>query len=325
MKNDKQIIIYKDKRGKSKIEVKLEEDSVWLTQKQMSQLFKKNVRTINEHILNIFKEKELDKKSVIRKSRITASDGKKYQSMVYNLDVIISVGYRVKSLEGTKFRIWATNTLRKYLVDGYLVNEKKLLEEKKKFSELQDAINFINKHADNYLLQGKTRELLSLIGDYSETLSLLKQYDSGDIKLIDITKPSFKLSYKKCKEIIGNIKIELKAKKEASDLFGMEVENKLKSIIGVIYQTSSKKELYKSVEEKAANLLYLTIKDHPFSDGNKRIASILFVYFLRMNGILYKSGKLRISNNTLVSLALLVATSDPKDKRILIKMIMSLI
>lgn len=325
MKNDKQIIIYKDKTGETGIKVNIDKDTVWLTQKQMSVLFKKNVRTINEHILNIFREKELNKKSVVRKFRITASDGKKYINNLYNLDVIISVGYRVKSLEGTKFRIWATNTLRHHLVDGYTINEKRLLEEKKKFSDLHEAIGFIEKQSDHYLLQEKTRELLSLIGDYSESLSLLRQYDEGKIKIEAITKPVYKLTYDKCKEIINSISIELVAKKEAGKLFGSEVNNKLRSIIGAIDQTFDGVNLYKSIEEKAANILYLVIKDHPFSDGNKRIAVILFVYFLEMNKFLYKNNIRKISNNTLVSLALLVATSDPKDKKLLVKMIMSLI
>lgn len=327
MKIDKnnQIIIYQSKSGETQIDVKVEKDTVWLTQKQMAKLFKKDVRTINEHILNIFKEQELDKNSVIRKIRTTAADGKKYQSFIYNLDVIISVGYRVKSVEGTRFRIWATKTLRNYLVNGYAINEKKILEQKNKFSSLQETIKFIEKQADNYLLQDKARELLSLIREYSQALSTLKQYDEGKVKIAKKTAPVFNFAHNDCKKLIRNLTIELKAKREVGDLFGVEINNKLKSIIGAINQTFDGVNLYKSIEEKAANLLYLVIKDHPFSDGNKRIAAVFFVYYLQRNNFLYKNYQTKISNSTLASLALLVATSDPKDKELLIKIIISLI
>lgn len=322
---DKQIIIYKTKSGEMGIDVKVEQDTVWLTQKQMANLFGKDVRTINEHIGNVFKEGELDKNSVIRKIRITASDGKKYNSNVYNLDVIISVGYRVKSIEGTRFRIWATKTLRNYLVQGYLLNREKLLQERNKFSSLHEAIKFIESKADNYLLQNKTRQLLSLVKEYSGALLTLKQYDDRKISIKKKTKPIFQLNYLDCKKNIDHVSIELRAKKEAGDLFAQEIENRFRSIIGVIDQTFDGISLYQSIEERAANLLYLIIKDHPFSDGNKRIAVILFVYYLEQNNFLYKNYQKKISNSALASLALLIATSDPKDKDLLIKIIISFI
>ncbi len=331
MKYSKQIVIYKDKKGETEIEVNLEKDTIWLSQKQIALLFGTKRPAITKHLSNIFKTRELDEKEVSsileHTTRHGAVKGKTQTRKVkyYNLDAIISIGYRVNSKKATEFRKWATNTLRHHLVDGYTINEKRLLEEKKKFSDLKEAIGFIEKQSDHYLLQGKTRELLSLIGDYSESLSLLKKYDEGKIRVETIGRPVYKLTYTECKEMINSISIELVAKKEAGRLFGSEVNNKLKSIIGAIYQTFNGANLYKSTEEKAANLLYLVIKDHPFSDGNKRIGAILFVYFLEKNKYLYKNHIRKISNNTLVSLALLVATSDPKDKKLLVNIIMSLI
>jgi prophage maintenance system killer protein len=331
MKNNKQIIIYKDKAGKTDIKININKGTIWLSQKQIALLFDTQRPAITKHLSNIFKSNELDEKEVSsileHTTKHGAMAGKTQTKKVkyYNLDAIISIGYRVNSKKATEFRKWATTILRHHLVDGYTINEKRLLEEKKKFSDLKEAIGFIEKQSDHYLLQGKTRELLSLIGDYSESLSLLRQYDEGKIKIESVSKPVYKITYQKCKSIIKSISIELVAKKEAGKLFGIEVNNKLKSIIGAIDQTFDGVNLYKSVEEKAANLLYLVIKDHPFSDGNKRIAAILFVYFLKMNNYLYKNHIRKISNNALVSLALLVATSDPKDKKLLVNMIMSLI
>jgi len=321
-----QIIIYKDKSGETQIDVKVEKDTIWLTQKQISLLFDKDLRTINEHLKNIFLTSELDEKSVIRKFRITAADGKLYNTSFYNLDAVISVGYRVNSKRATQFRIWATNTLRDYLVNGYKVNEKRLLEYKNKMASLKETINFIEKQADNYVLQDKSRQLLSLINEFAKSLKLLDEYDQGKIKIQKTAKPSFVLDYERCQNLIIAIKAELKASKEAGDLFGQEYDKKFQSVVNSIYQTFGGEDLYSSIEEKAANLLYLIIKDHPFTDGNKRIASILFVYFLEENNYLYtKDMQRKINNNTLVALALLVATSDPKEKDVMIKIIINLL
>ena len=316
------IIMYQSKSGETLIDVKIENDTVWLTQKQMAELFGIDRTVITRHLSNIFKTCELDEKSNVQKMHIANSDK---PIKMYDLDAIISVGYRVNSKQATQFRIWATKTLRHYLIDGYVINEKRLLEEKNRFNMLHETINFIERKADNYLLQDKTRELLSLVKEYSSALSFFKQYDDGRIKIRKTTIPTFKLSYEECRRNIDNISIELRAKKEASSLFGQETNNKFKSIIGVIDQTFDSVNLYKSIEEKAANIFYLIIKDHPFSDGNKRIAAILFVYYLEKNNFLYKNYQKKISNNALISLALLIATSDPKDKDLLIKIITSLI
>ena len=319
--NKGEIVIYKEK-GVPTLKIRLLEDTVWLTQKQMAKLFDKGVPTVNEHIKNIFKEKELEENSVVRKFRITAVDGKSYETNFYGLDVIISVGYRIKSLRGTQFRIWATKTLKDHLIKGYTVNEKRLLQARNNLKELQGTIDFLQKKAKHKLLAGQEQEILNLLAGYSKTLTLLEQYDKGKLGLVKKTKGKFIIEYSDAKSIIQKIKGELIAKKEAEGLFGKETGDKFKAILGNIYQTFSRKELYPSLEEKAAHLLYFVIKDHPFVDGNKRIASFLFVYFLDKNNYLYRlSGEKKINDNALTSLSLLIAISDPKDKDILVKII----
>jgi len=320
------IVIFTTKDGQANLEVRLEEETVWLTQAQMAELFQKTTPTINEHIKNVFKEGELEENSVIRKFRITARDGKMYETNFYNLDVIISVGYRVKSQRGTQFRIWATKKLKDYLVKGYAINQKRLLEQTEKLEELQEAISFIQNKASYPELQDQAQELLKLINEYSESLTLLYQYDEGTLSLTKGRGPEFVLDYEKCRKLIDQLKVSLTAKGEASNLFGSEIGSKFQGIIGTIYQTFDGKELYQSIEEKAANLLYLTIKDHPFTDGNKRIGSLLFIYFLEQNhSILKQSGERKITDTTLVTLALLIAISDPKEKDVMIKIITNLL
>jgi len=320
------IIIYKDKTGNTQIDVKVEKDTVWLAQEQIAKLFDIDRTVITKHLNNVFKTEELKENSVRAIFAHTARDGKTYKVKYYNLDAIISVGYRVNSKRATQFRIWATNTLKQYLVKGYAVNQKRLEEQKDALVSLRETINFIEKKADNYLLKDKSRELLSLINEFAKSLKILEQYDNGKIKIAKTTPAKFVLDYDKCKNLIIELKAELKKDNEAGDLFGQEYDKKFQSIIGTIYQTFDGKELYDSIEEKSANLLYLSIKDHPFADGNKRIASVLFVYFLQMNNYLYTADfQRKINNNTLASLALLVATSDPKEKDVMIKIIISLL
>lgn len=320
-----EIVIYRSKDG-PKLDVRLEENMVWLTQKQMAVLFDKGVPTINEHIKNIFKEGELKENSVIRKFRITASDGKSYKTNFYNLDVIISVGYRVKSLRGTQFRIWATKTLKEHLIKGYTLNERRLLQAQHQLKELQNAIGFLQEKAKHELFVGQEQEILDLLGNYSKTLTLLEQYDKGKLLLVKKTKGKFVLKYDEAKRVIQEIKKDLTYKKEAGDLFAQESNDKFKAILDNIYQTFNGKELYLSLEEKAAHLLYFIIKDHPFVDGNKRIGSFLFIYFLDRNNYLYRSsGEKKINDNALTALSLLIAVSDPKDKSILINITTNLL
>jgi len=244
----------------------------------------------------------------------------------YNLDVILAVGYRTNSARAIHFRRWATNVLKNYLIKGYAVNEKRLLQARNQLQELQGAISFLREKAQYELLSGQEKEILNLLAHYAKTLTLLEQYDKEKLSLIGKGKSKFILKYEEAMKVIQEIKKELIAKGEASDLFGQENSDKFKSILGSIYQTFGKKELYPSLEEKAAHLLYLVIKDHPFVDGNKRIASFLFVYFLDKNDFLYrKTGEKKINDNALTALALLIAVSDPKEKDKLIRILTNLL
>src|SRR3989344_5721006 len=277
------IVIYQSADKKIRIDVNLDQDTVWLSQKQIAELFNKGVPTINEHIKSIYKDRELDKTSTVRNFRIVQKEGKRNVERnvdFYNLDMIISVGYKVSSKRATQFRIWATNTLKNYLVKGYAVNEKRLLEAQGKFNELKSTIDLLQKKLGHELLAGQEQEILNLLSDYSKTLTLLEQYDTEKVPLAKNGKGKFVLTYEEVSKVISTIKNELISKKEASELFGAENSDTLKGIIGNLYQTFDKKELYSSIEEKAAHLLYFIIKDHPLVDGNKRTASFLFVHFL---------------------------------------------
>jgi len=245
---------------------------------------------------------------------------------IYNLDMILSVGYRVNSKQATQFRIWATNTLKSYLLKGYAINEKQLLSAKERLRQLQSAISFLQEKSKHELLSGQEQEILNLLANYSKTLTLLEQYDKDKLSVSKKGKGKFILNYKEVRKVIMALKNDLVAKKEAGDLFGQEYEDKLQGIIGNLYQTFGGKELYSSLEEKAAHLLYLIIKDHPLIDGNKRTGSFLFVYFLDKNNFLYReSGEKKINDNALTALALLIAISDPKDKEVMIKIITNLL
>lgn len=322
------IVIYKSKEG-PKLKVRLEEETVWLTQKQMALLFDKSVSTINEHIRNIYKEGELKEESTIRKFRIVQNEGGRRVERdidFYNLDVIISVGYRVKSFNGTQFRIWATKILKEHLIKGYTINEKRLLQSKNHLQELQNTILFLQEKSKHKLLSGQEQEILGLLANYSKTLTLLEEYDKEKLSMIKKTKDKFVLKYENAIKVIQELKKELIVKGEASDLFGQENDKKFQAILGSIYQTFDKKELYPSLEEKAAHLLYFIVKDHPFIDGNKRIASFLFIYLLDKNDFLYrKNGEKKINDNALTALTLLIAVSSLKEKDKLIKIITNLV
>lgn len=311
------------------MEARLEKETVWLSQKQIAKLFGKGVPAINEHIKNIYREGELNQKSTIRKFRIVHIEGKrrvKREIDLYNLDMILSVGYRVNSKHATQFRIWATKTLKEHLIKGYTINEKRLLHAQNRLRDLQETISFLKEKSCHKLLKGQTKEILDLLANYSKALFLLEQYDKNKLTAPKGEKAEFIFTYEHTKEVIKEIKSELMGKKEASDFFGQETSHKLESVIKNLYQTFEKRELYRNIEEKAAHLLYLIIKDHPFTDGNKRIGSFLFVYFLDKNNYLYKNGgEKKVNDNALAALALLVAVSDPKEKEIMIKLIMNLI
>ncbi len=321
----KSVVIYEIAKGK-KIDVPIVDESVWLTQKQMSELFGKNVRTINEHINNIFKERELKQSSVVRNFRITAKDGKSYTNYGYSLDVIISVGYRVKSLRGTQFRIWATKTLRNYIMRGYALNSHRIADTG--LDELERAVNLIRQTLNSKVLTGgEAKGVLKVIADYAHAWLLMHKYDEGDVAIFAKTKPKYILTYDSAMVMIRELSAGLHQLDRAARFVGMErSDNGLDRIIGSINQTYGGKDLYKSVEEKAAHLLYFVIKDHPLIDGNKRSGSLLFIHYLAENGLLFReSGERTVNDNTIVALALLISQSHPKDKEIMIRLITNLL
>jgi prophage maintenance system killer protein len=320
-----EIIIYKTPQGPA-LDVKLEKETVWLTQEQISRLFGTQRPAITKHLKNIFEDGELKEKSACSILEHTAKDGKTYQTQFYNLDAIVSVGYRVNSKSATQFRIWATRTLKEYLIKGYAINKKRLILQEEKLKEVQQEIRLLQEKSKHPLLAGQEQEILNLLADYSKTLTLLEGYDKKEIILRTGGVGRFVLTYEEAVKIIIAIKKDLLAKKQGSQLFGQEPDDKLKSIIGNIYQSLDGKGVYPSFEEKAAHLLYFAVKDHPFVDGNKRIASFLFVYLLDRNQKLYnKNGERKINDNALTILTLLIAASSPSEKDILIKLITNLI
>ena len=296
-----------------KLEVNMKDETVWLTQEQMAKLFDRDRKTITRHIQNIYKEGELEENQVCSFFEHTANDGKVYNTQFYNLDMIISVGYRVKSKNGIIFRKWATNILKDYMIKGYAVNQKRL-------EYLEKTIKLIDiaTRVDDNLNGDEAKDILNVISNYSKALDLLDDYDHRTVKKIKGNTSKDKINYKECMNIINTLKFN-----EESDLFALERNNGLSSIIDNIYQTFDNTEVYKSIEEKAANFLYLIIKNHVFIDGNKRIAATLFIYFLNYYNILFKNGNRIIDNNTLTALTLLVAQSNPKEKDILIDLIMN--
>jgi death-on-curing family protein len=328
MKNNEKeqnaLVLYKTKDGKAAFEVHLERETVWLKQAQIAGLFSVDRSVITKHLNNIFSSGELSEKSNVQKMHIPFSDK---PAKIYSLDVVLSVGYRVNSKRATEFRVWATNVLKKYLLQGYALNEKRLLKQsREKFQKLQNTVNLISEKLSVPSLEGHEKELMSIIKEYANSLSLLFKYDEGKLKIKGRTKAKYSINYEKCEEIIRDLKGRLIARKEASSLFGNENGDKLKGILGSIEQTFDVHELYQTVEEKAAHLLYFIIKDHPFIDGNKRIGSILFIYFLERNGfMLRRNGERKISDTALTALALLVAVSDPKEKDVMVSLIMNLI
>ncbi len=308
MEKKKNEIILFENQG-IKLEVNVKDDTVWLTQDQMSKLFGKAKSTINEHIKNNFKENELQENETMTKFGNSEFSDK--PTNYYNLDMIISVGYRVKSQQGIAFRKWSTKVLKDYMLKGYAINQKRL-EYLEKTVQLIDIANRI----DNQLEADEIKNVLKVIGEYTKALDLLDSYDYRTIKKIKGTDSLKQIKYEDCKLIIENLKFN-----EKSNLFAVERDRGLEAIIGNIYQSFDGEYIYKSVEEKAANFLYLIVKNHVFVDGNKRIAATLFIYFLEFYDILYKDNKQVIDNNTLAALTLLIAESNPKEKNILVDLV----
>ena len=315
----KQIIIYKSPTGNIKVNVSPGKDTLWLSLNQIAQLFETDKSGISRHIKNIFQSKELIKKSTVAKFATVQTEGKrkiKRNIEYYNLNMVLSIGYKINSNKATQFRIWATQTLKKYLLQGYVFNQKRL-------SQLQKTIKLISLKSHTPSLKAHQTEIIELINNYTSSLDLLKQYDSQNIKIPKLSKKiKYRLSYSTATELIQQIKHKL----QTPPIFGQEYPHKLNSIIKNLNQTFDKQELYSSIEEKASHLLYFVIKDHPFVDGNKRIASTLFIYFLSKNNYLHKTtGEIKINDRALVALALLIATSKPKEKDIMINLTINLI
>ena len=322
--NTGEIVIYQTDDGQASLEVSLVKETVWLSLNQMVTLFERDKSVISRHIRNVFKEGELENSSVVAKFATTASDGKTYQVGYFNLDVVISVGYRVKSPRGTQFRIWANKILKDYLVTGYALNEKRLQSQIEKYEALKQSIRLIDDIVDSKLLSTSEYEgLLRVIGDFSYALDTLDRYDYGKLELVHISDRAAKrISYNEAKRAIKT----LQGKLSDSVLFGREKDHSFSSSLDTIHQTFDGKELYPSIEEKAAHLLYFIVKNHSFVDGNKRIATAIFTWFLERNGLLYKSdGSKRIADNALVALTLMIAMSDPKEKDVITKIIVNLI
>ena len=322
-----EVIIYQAKKLPH-LEVRLDGDTVWLTQVQMCELFNRDRSVITKHIRNIFEENELQKKSVCANFAHTASDGKNYQVEYYNLDVVISVGYRVKSKEGTQFRIWATNVLRDHLLKGYTLNQKRLQQTEKQLQELREAIDLIESTVERKGLPNSDEwsGLFHVIRDYAYALKTLDDYDH-DRLTIERThkKAKFHLTYATARKAIDHLAQELRKKGEASDLFGREKDTMFRSAVESIYQTFGGQDLYPSIEEKAAHLLYHVVKNHGLVDGNKRTGAFLFTWFLQANGLLHlPSGQKRFQENTLVALTLMAAQSNPKEKDKMVRMVITL-
>ena len=317
---EKKIIIYQSEDGQTQIDVRLENDTVWLTQAQMAELFQKDQSVIARHIANIFKEGELEKNSNMQILHNTLS---KYKpTSVYNLDVIISVGYRVKSKRGTAFRIWANKILKEYLIKGYVINERIRREQ---IGELRQLVSILGRSIQSQpmITTDESQALFDVVTDYTYALDTLDNYDYERLVIEKTTQEErFHATYENAiREIEG-----LRKKFGSSYLFGNEKDDSFKSSIGQIYQTFGGKELYPSVEEKAAMLLYLVTKNHSFSDGNKRIAATLFLWFLNNNGILYReNGTKRLADNTLVALTLMIAESKTEEKDVMVKVVVNLI
>lgn len=327
MLEDKQIEIYQSADGQTQIEVRLESDSVWLTQKQMSELFDKDVRTVNEHIKNIFADNELAPDPTIRKFRIVRQEGKREVAREiehYNLDMAISVGYRVNSKKGTQFRIWATQRLREYLVKGYTLNQNRF---EKNASELEQALALIQKAAQSPELNGDAgRGLVDIVSRYTQTFLWLQRYDEGLLEEPAGQSGGVLPSADQAMAALTELKQQLMARGESTELFAQVREAGLSGIFGNLDQSVFGEPAYPTIESKAAHLLYFVVKNHPFADGNKRSGAFLFVDFLHRNGCLLRADGHPIINDTgLAALTLLVAESDPKQKEVLIRLIMNML
>ena len=309
---ENELVLFETEDKSIILSVPVEQDTVWLTQEQMSELFETARSSIAYHIGNIFKEKELDESTSVEnfdRSENKASRPPKY----YNLDVIISVGYRVKSKRGVEFRKWANSILKKYIIDGYAINEKRL-------QALEKTVDIQTRMIAD-ALDIEEADVLRAVNEYTEALLLLDKYDHQALEKPDGAVPVYRITYEDCKEMVGKMRDSFD-----TDVFGVEKEaGKVAGIIAAVYQSVFGEDAYPSIEEKAANLLYFMIKDHPYADGCKRIAASLFLEFLNRNNALFADGTKRLSDGTLVAITLMIAESNPEEKDVMVKMVMNLL
>lgn len=309
----KELVIFETLDKEISLSVEILENTVWLTQNQMAELFKTTKQNISLHANNCFKEGELDKKSVVKESLITATDGKNYKTKLYNLDVIISVGYRVKSKRGVEFRQWANEILKQYILKGYAVNKKRL-------QALEKTVDIQTKMLAN-ALDVEEADILKAVNEYTDALLLLDQYDHQTLKKPSGKMPTYRITYDECVTMVNNMRDSFN-----TDVFGIEKEaGKVKGIIAAIYQSAFGYDAYPSLEEKAAYLLYFMIKDHPYTDGCKRIAASLFLEFLDRNNALFVNGEKKISDGALVAITLMIAESRPEEKDVMVTLVMNLL
>ena len=306
MDDKKEIVLFETKDKRIFLPVSIENDTVWLSANQMSLLFERDEKTIRKHINNVFTDEELDKENNTQKLRV---DGVKQPVPYYTLDVIISVGYRVKSKRGVEFRRWANSILKEYIIKGYAVNHNRM-------NQLNEVIR-VMKRAENSL---DTKQVLTVVEKYSQALELLDAYDHQNMSRPTGNKAIYVLTYEECRDVINSMKFG-----NSSSLFGNEKDDSFKGSIGAIYQSFSGEDVYPTLEEKAANLLYFVTKNHSFSDGNKRIAATIFLYFLDKNNVLFKNGEKLIDDHTLVALTIMIAESNPEEKEMMVSVIMNCI
>jgi death-on-curing family protein len=319
-----EIVIYQTADNQTEIDIQIDGNTIWANQKQIAEVFGTEVPAINKHIKNILNTNELDVNSTVSKMEIVQKEGNrevKRTVEIYNLDMIISVGYRVNSSRATQFRIWATQRLKDYLVKGYAINQKRL-------DELRQTIQLITQNTDSDELKlSEAKGLLTVIENYTKSFVLLNQFDSSDLQLNKLSgNITYEIDYQEALQAIQLLKEKLIAKKEATELFGNQKDKTFEGILRSVVQTFDSQYLYPTIEEQAAHLLYFIIKNHPFSDGNKRIGAFMFVWFLEKNKHLVKTnGEIKINDNALTALALLVAQSNPNDKDLMTRLVCNLI
>lgn len=318
-----EVLVYEAPGGEIRVDVRLERETVWLSLSQMTELFGRDKSVISRHLRRIFQSGELERKSVVAKNATTAADGKTYQVDYFNLDAILSVGYRVNSKRGTQFRIWATRTLREHLVRGYTLNRQRF---EHNAVELEMALALVRKAAaGEALTTDQGRGLVDVIARYTQTFLLLQRYDEGLLADPKGTRGGALLPVDEARAAVAKLKVDLLARGQATDLFGLERQGGLAALLGNLDQSVFGEPAYPTIEAKAAHLLYFVIKNHPFSDGNKRIGSFLFVDFLNRNGRLFRNGEAVINDVGLAALALLVAESAAAGKDVMIRLVMNML